>query len=200
MESYSKTTSVTLTASPEPGSEFAYWDGGCSGLSPTCALTVSTDTSVQAVFMSTKTKKFNLSVVRTKTNRGDGTVVSTDGRIDCGKDCKESYYPGTPVVLTATPLPGSVFTGWSGHCTGTGTCSVTMDKATMVRAAFEGPYMLTVSKVSRKKGGGIVTSSPPGIDCGYDCKESFTKGTSVNLTATPNPGSLLPARERAHAR
>ena len=33
--------------------------------------------------------------------------------------------------------------------------------------------------------GGTVTSSPAGINCGYDCTESYASGTGVTLTATP---------------
>jgi hypothetical protein len=40
------------------------------------------------------------------------------------------------VTLTATPATGSTFTGWSGACTGTGTCAVTMDAAKNLAATF----------------------------------------------------------------
>ena len=43
----------------------------------------------------------------------------------------------TQVILTATPDPGgSRFTGWSGACTGTGSCSVTMASTQTVNATF----------------------------------------------------------------
>jgi hypothetical protein len=41
---------------------------------------------------------------------------------------------------------------------------------------------LTISKT----GAGTVTSSPPDINCGSVCSESFTPGQNVTLTATPN--------------
>jgi hypothetical protein len=37
-------------------------------------------------------------------------------------------------------------------------------------------------------GSGTVTSSPSGINCGVDCFEIYTNGTSVTLTPTPDPG------------
>jgi len=40
------------------------------------------------------------------------------------------------VNLTATPASGSAFAGWSGACSGTGACSVTMNAATSVSAMF----------------------------------------------------------------
>ena len=43
-------TVVTLTATPPAGKTFVNWSGACVGTSPTCAVTISKDTSVQAVF------------------------------------------------------------------------------------------------------------------------------------------------------
>jgi hypothetical protein len=43
-------------------------------------------------------------------------------------------------------------------------------------------FTLNVSKT----GPGSVTSSPPGINCGGDCSESYAAGKVVTLTATPN--------------
>jgi Pro-kumamolisin, activation domain/Divergent InlB B-repeat domain/Subtilase family len=51
-----------------------------------------------------------------KTGTGSGTVAATDGGINCGALCSNSYYDGSEVTLTVTPSPGSVFAGWSGTC------------------------------------------------------------------------------------
>ncbi len=40
-------------------------------------------------------------------------------------------------------------------------------------------------------GTGVVTSNPAGIDCGSTCSSTFTPGTMVQLTATPDLGSEL---------
>jgi len=50
-------------------------------------------------------------------------------------------------------------------------------------------YLMTVSIAGT--GSGSVTSSPPGIDCGADCTESFAAGTVVTLTAAPGPSSTF---------
>lgn len=45
-------------------------------------------------------------------------------------------------------------------------------------------------QVSRKGAGtGSVTSNPSGINCGSDCKESYSDGTAVSLTAHPGVDS-----------
>jgi len=48
----------------------------------------------------------------------------------------EDYYSGTSVILTAMPADGSSFAGWSGACTGTGTCTVSIISAKSVTATF----------------------------------------------------------------
>ena len=40
-------------------------------------------------------------------------------------------------------------------------------------------------------GGGTVTSSPAGIDCGADCTEDYAEGTAVTLTPSSNAGSVF---------
>jgi hypothetical protein len=43
-------TAVTLTATPAAGVNFTGWSGACSGLAPTCTVTINSDTKVQANF------------------------------------------------------------------------------------------------------------------------------------------------------
>jgi hypothetical protein len=78
-----------------------------------------------------------------KVGSGEGTVTSSPPGIACGSDCGENYAAGTTVTLTATPSGGSSFTDWSGACTGTGACVVSMDEdrnpiATFTSAAPSG--------------------------------------------------------------
>jgi poly(3-hydroxybutyrate) depolymerase len=75
-----------------------------------------------------------LSVSRSGT--GTGTVTSTPAGISCGGACTASYASGTTVTLTAVAATGSVFGGWSGACTGVGTCIASMTAARTVTANF----------------------------------------------------------------
>ena len=175
---------VTLTATPASGSDFAGWSGDCTGTG-TCTVTMSQARNVTASF--TKTPRL-LSVA--KTGSGSGAVTSAPVGIDCGATCSASFDDGTSVTLTATPASGSGFAGWSGDCTGTGTCTVTMSQARNVTASFtKTARLLSVAK--RGTGSGQVISAPVGIDCGATCLASFDDGTSVALTAAPAAGVVF---------
>lgn len=76
-----------------------------------------------AVFALTNTPPL-LTVV--KAGDGRGSVTSEPPLIDCGLTCTAALNYGTQVTLTATAAPGSSFTGWTGGCTGSGPCSLTM--------------------------------------------------------------------------
>src|SRR5690606_6029220 len=93
-----------------------------------------------------------------KAGAGSGTVSSSPAGITCGVDCTETYTANTLVSLSATPATGSVFTGWSGACTGTGSCDVTMDSNKTVTATF-GIQQSTLSVANAGAGSGTVTSS-----------------------------------------
>ena len=93
---------------------------------------------------------------------GDGTVTSNPAGISCPGNCTEDYSAGQNVTLTATPDAGGTFLGWSGDCTGTSACVVSMTQARNVTATFDTPpppQTLTVAVT----GDGTVTSNPAGI-------------------------------------
>jgi hypothetical protein len=121
---------------------------------------------------------------------GEGNVVSSPSGIACGTDCREPFTAGTRVTLTATASTGSVFRGWTGGgCSGTSSCTVTMDQARSVEALLVARHVLTVS--STGSGSGTVASSPSGIDCGTACSATFDEGTAITLSAVPDPGSVF---------
>jgi len=71
---------------------------------------------------------------------GNGTVNGSPGNIQCGSRCSANYNAGTRVTLTATADNGYVFSGWSGACSGSGSCSVTMNSTQKVNATFTRGY------------------------------------------------------------
>ncbi|HWI83304.1 trypsin-like peptidase domain-containing protein [Ramlibacter sp.] len=67
---------------------------------------------------------------------GQGSVASAPAGISCGSSCAAPFTRGATVTLSAQPAPGSTFGGWSGACSGTGPCVVTMSGAQSVVATF----------------------------------------------------------------
>ena len=120
---------------------------------------------------------------------GNGNVTSSDKTISCGSGCTGYYTQGTAVTLTASPASGTVFSGWSGACSGNLlSCSVTVNDPLTVGATFTQLFALSVGRSNP----GTVTGSPMGadraLDCGSNCSAKFPNGTTVVLTATPPAG------------
>jgi hypothetical protein len=175
---------VELTAAPAAvdNSTFGGWGGACSGTGA-CIVTMDQARTVTARF---DTQTYPLAV--TKGGTGAGNVVSQPEGIDCGAVCTADFVEGEIVTLTASAAQASTFAGWTGACTGTGDCSVTMDQARNVTATFDGiSYPVTVMRT----GNGRVVSAPSGIDCGNVCTSSYGPGTALTLTATPDPANEL---------
>ena len=126
-------TVVTLTATPATGSTFTGWSGCDAASGTTCTVSMSAARSVTATFTR---QTFTLTVNKTGII-SSGTVTSDPAGINCGATCSAAYNSGTVVTLTATPGFLSVFSGWSGCDTVSGTtCTVTMSAARSVTANF----------------------------------------------------------------
>jgi uncharacterized delta-60 repeat protein len=146
-DTFAQAVPVTLTATPAAGSLFTGWQGGegCSGTTGSCAVVMTSDRSLTATFTLAET----LSI--TKSGSGTGKVTSTPAGIHCGPSCAHSYAYGTTVTLTASPAANSTFKGWSGACSGTGTCSVTMKQARSTEATFAAKPACIVPMVLGKR-------------------------------------------------
>jgi len=136
LQSFAPGTSVTLTATPANSSTFTGWGGACSGTG-TCTVTMSQARNVTAGFSSLAPPPASYQLTIDDRGTGLGTVTSTPAGINCGDDCIQSFAAGSSVQLTAKPAAGSVFAGWGGACSGTGTCTVTMSQARTVTVQFE---------------------------------------------------------------
>lgn len=181
---YVKDESYSFTATPDADSVFSNWTGDCSsaGTNPTCTIIMDSNKTITANFG--PKPSYDLTVV--KAGAGNGNVSGPG--ISCGADCVEIYVENTSVTLTASPAPGYIFSGWSGPCSGTGSCNIVMNDVKFVTATFNPPtFTLNVTKTG--DGNGSVTSSPAGINCGGDCSEDFSTGSIVMITATPDSNS-----------
>lgn len=88
----------------------------------------------------------------------DGVVTSSPAGISCGTVCSSAYDPGAIVTLTATPNAGFELAGWSGACSGTGSCTVTMDRDRAVTATFADDVPPTVTLGTPADLGGAVSA------------------------------------------
>lgn len=187
---------VTLRAAPAAGSSFTGWTGPCVIANGECTVTMTGATDVTATFaaLPPPTAHLSLSVA----GAGLGRVASAPAGIDCTSGtCGHDFLLGTGVTLTATADPATppgggsyAFAGWSGAgCSGTGTCTVTMDAARDVTATFNEIDLRTLTVVNA--GGGTVRDDSPQITCGAACVGSYLDGTLVTLTATPAAGATF---------
>ena len=78
---------------------------------------------------------------------GSGTV--TGNGVSCSSNCATWVSSGTMFTLTATPPAGSSFVGWvAPPCSGTGTCSVTIDSAQTVGATFDSDFSVSATTLT----------------------------------------------------
>jgi uncharacterized repeat protein (TIGR02543 family) len=113
---------VNVTATPAAGYTFTSWSGACTG-SGACSVTMDAAKTVTANFT-----VINYNLTTAVSPSGGGTVNPAAG--------VHAYAYGTVVAVTATPATGYVFSSWSGACTGSGACSVTIDADKTVTANF----------------------------------------------------------------
>jgi hypothetical protein len=134
-ESYPSGAIVTLMAVPAPGMQFSGWSGGgCAGTAP-CTVTGNGALAVTAAF-TTVLAPPSVQYTLTVSKSGPGSVTSAPTGIGCGSDCTQAYPAGTTVTLMPASKGSSVFAGWTGDCSGTGSCTVTLDRDRAVQATF----------------------------------------------------------------
>jgi hypothetical protein len=144
-----------------------------------------------SITMDGRTEMVPLSI--TVSGNGGGNITSNPNLISCASGvCSTQILPYTAITLNHTQTTGTSFTGWSGDCSGTGSCVLTMSASHNVTATFSLiPYTVTTSRTGNI--GGSITSSPAGIDCrtGGTCSATFNYGTAVTLTATADAGYVF---------
>ena len=140
---------------------------------------------------------------------GSGAVGDQTGKIHCPTACAQAYLVGTQVTLTATPSSGSTFTGWSGGCSGTGPCQLTMSADMQVTATFTAtapptagaptPVLTGAPSAVTDSGAGFQGSvNPDGLattvyfQYGLDLRYSQPGASGANYTQQTPPQSVGP--------
>lgn len=132
---------LVLTATPDGRSMFGGWVDACTGSNPGCTLTVDRDLLVTAVF-----HELEYEMIVGLGGNGAGAVTSSPAGVNCllqmntlAGDCRQSFTIDSVITLTARPVSGSVFAGWSGACAASGassTCVMTMDAPKTIAGMF----------------------------------------------------------------
>ncbi|MBV6342050.1 InlB B-repeat-containing protein [Candidatus Magnetobacterium casense] len=205
-------TIVTLLANPNTGNTFDGWGGDdCSGTG-SCVVQMTAAKTVSATF----NKLPEVSKILTLTKVGNGSVTGSYVKpIATGTESGSVLFAwsgdvgtmgfdssGAVVTLTAAADTGYTFTGWSGSCTGTGTCVVTMTESKDVTATFtsSNPMKLTVFKTGSGTGtvtavkiaSGTVTETPLTLSWSGNTGTALCDPSeTIKLTATVNSGSAF---------
>jgi len=124
-EYYAHGARIAFVATPGKGARFSAWGGDAVGSLSETLIIMDSDKTVEANFVSTS--------ALTVFVRGGGSVQQSAG---------DGIYPaGSTAQLTAVPLPGWTFSGWSGALTGSNAAeSIVMDANKVVTARFALEY------------------------------------------------------------
>ena len=78
---------------------------------------------------------------------GDGSIITSNpAGITCGTACQANYVNGTSVTLNpSNPGDGYAFAGWSGACSGTDPCTITLNSDLSVAARYAALTTTTLS-------------------------------------------------------
>ena len=178
-------TFVTLTASTHEGSAFTGWSGACSGKN-TCTVTMDAAKLVTANFDTVKIVEVPLTLQRSGTGHGFVTFDAEAGKLgSCTSNCVIRFRAGNDVKLTPKPAAGSVFKGWSGACSGTEECNLSMENPVTVSAVFEAtgsPRVPLFASWSGTGEGGLIVAPDGGTNyCQHGCVNAYPPRTRVEV-------------------
>ena len=177
---YNYGDSITVTAIPTQDWELSHWNDGLSGITATQSLTITSNTSLQAVFEPV-TYALNVGWI------GSGSVqVLSDNT---------TFIAGETVTVTAVTGVGNTFTGWREQSVETLfstslTTTVMMTETKDIVAVFT-PLTYTLDVNIEGTGSGSVDISLVDITCQTDCSILVSYGSVISMTATANADSVF---------
>ena len=179
---------VEIIAHPQNGSVVTGWTGCDSSWGDTCHVYMNGNKTVSAGFEPAK----NARILRVgKSGKEIGWVRSLPGGIYCGDACTMSFAKGATVTLSAEPLEGFTFAGWSGGgCKGTGTCTVTMTSARSVFASFRRSLVHATASVTG--GHGTVRPASRTIPYGATVRFYMVPERNYHIASITVNGYTLP--------
>jgi PKD repeat protein len=195
-ERYPSGTPVSLGLVGASIADFKEWAGDCSG-SGACSFVMDRDRNVTASFSdpptptttttTTTTTMAPAPVALTVQLQGAGTGTVTGAGINCPGTCTAGQAAGSIVTIHAQAGPSSVFSGWTGDCSGqSDNCTLTMSGARTARARFDALFRLDVSI----QGTGRVRSDSQ-INCPGVCSETRVDGAVITLLGQITTGGAF---------
>ncbi|MBN2349039.1 MAG: InlB B-repeat-containing protein [Bacteroidales bacterium] len=157
---------VQVTAIPATGSGYVFtgWSGAATGSSNPVNITMNSNKTLTANFAILYTLTVNANPT------GSGYFSPGGG----------TYPAGQVINVTAIPVSGYRFTGWSGAASGSANpVSITMNSSKTLTGNFERVYILTTTATPSDKG--IITPSGG----------TYSANTVISVTATPAPGYIF---------
>ena len=185
---YDSGTTVKLTAEPADEWLFTGWSGDIGDLDPTenpIQQTIIESKTVTATF---EKKKYPLTV----NIEGEGEVL--EEIVNSGRST--DYSSGTTVKLTANPLEGWGFSGWSGTISSTeNPIQLTVDESKSITSTFlefPKPIMTLVSSQTKMFTKGVADTLLISINSGAGFKsiELSSDWGDVSTVSSPEEGSL----------
>jgi uncharacterized repeat protein (TIGR02543 family) len=168
-------TSITLTATPDPGWQFTGWSGACTGTGD-CNITITADINVIANFSEIQTVTLTITVI------GSGTVLGES--IACRDECVYEVERDSIIDLMALADIEWSFEGWGGVCSGVEKCDLSMSSSRSVTATFRPVLIVNPSTLTIKIIGiGEVKVNEDDV-CIDECTYSFMPGTDVSLRSS----------------
>lgn len=115
---------------------------------------------------------------------GNGRIESDPPGISCGRVCENRFYKGTEITLTAADNSDYSFAGWSGACTGSGPCTITINADADVMAHYAGtaraPLAIALSRPTR----GVRSQAVPVVLAGSARAVAWTVSVKAAAGAT----------------
>src|SRR5437764_1589284 len=159
---------ATLPANAGPNPNVFLYSVSCAAAGNCSAVGYYTDSSgnLQGVLLDT-VRRLTVS----KKGSGRGSVTSSPAGINCGASCSHGFDNGRSVTLTARPVRGSGFAGWSGACSGRGGCRVKMtaDRTVTARFALLPDTKITKAKIDKANRRAKFKFKARGKSTGFGC-------------------------------
>jgi hypothetical protein len=188
-EEYPANSTITLKAQATPNSEFIQWGGDCGdNFDLEFTLQITKDLNCTAFFETRTFPEHSITVNKIGSGNGSLRLTVNDQTTTCQPSCTQTVAHQSQITLQAISDSTSRFVGFFGQGCGS---SLFLTEDRVCEARFEPLPRYTLTLTKSGQGSGRVTSDVGQLDCGDRCIRSYLSGTSVTLTAIPDPGSTF---------